>query len=340
MPKSSKRSIKELSKMLKVSGNAVCQTSLEICPDKFIGIKLRRISWEVKGLDSRIASKESFNKFGLVERASVPEKDNRAFEIATKVSEELPNLSGPNVLVGMKTRVESKSFSLGRDCDGGDGRNFGPASGDNEGWSFSFNRPGSLEIGNERESALIQKDQAGSKPIGLFLYAAKRDTSSSGWLPPDALWLSSAASDNSTPSCPSNSKGCRRNNVPENSCARSGRYVSRSKDPSCSQLPKALSLRCALRFSSAVGTKAGAAPYSVGTSAPNVLSCGRPVANVLRNLETRLFLRRPCGKCVLALKDVPPNAAVFPMLGVLPEVSSCPPRLPHLYRPVLVSIKL
>jgi hypothetical protein len=28
------------------------------------------------------------------------------------------------------------------------------------------------------------------------------------------------------------------------------------------------------------------------------------------------------------------------MFGVLPEVSSCPPRLPHLYRPKLVSIKL
>ncbi len=44
MAESSKRPVKELSKMFKVSGNAVCQSPFEICPDKFVGIKLRYVS--------------------------------------------------------------------------------------------------------------------------------------------------------------------------------------------------------------------------------------------------------------------------------------------------------
>ena len=64
--------------MLKVFGNAVGKTSLEVCPNKFIGVEFRRVSREVKGLDSRIASKELPNESGAVDRTSVPEKDNRA----------------------------------------------------------------------------------------------------------------------------------------------------------------------------------------------------------------------------------------------------------------------
>ena len=114
MPKSSQWPVKELPEMLKVSGNAVGQISFEVCPDKFIGIKLRGIPREVKSLDSRIASKESFDELGSVDRASVPEKDDRAFEVPTKVLEELPDLSGSNVFVGIKARVESKTFRLQR----------------------------------------------------------------------------------------------------------------------------------------------------------------------------------------------------------------------------------
>ena len=206
--------------MLKVFGNAVCQTSFEIGPDKFIRVKLRRISREVKGLDSRIASKEFSDKLGPVDRASVPKEKDRTFEVLAKVSEKRTDLPGPNVQVGVKACVESKTFSLGRDRDGGDGRDFGPLTGNNEGWGFSFDRPGSLDVGDERESALIQEDQAGSKPRGLFLYAAKRDASSSQSLLPGVLGPSSAASGSSNPSRPSDSKDCQSSNAPESSCGR------------------------------------------------------------------------------------------------------------------------
>lgn len=314
--------------MLKVSGNAVGQIPFEVGPDKFIGIKLGRISREVKGLDSRIAPKESFDELGPVDRASVPEKNDLAFEVAAKVSEELPDLSGSNVLVGIKARVESETFPLGRDRNGRDGRDFCPPSGDNEGWSFSFNRPGSLKIGDERESALIQEDQAGSKPNGLFLYAAKRDTSSSGWLPLGVLWPSSAASGSSNLSRSSDSTSCRYNNVPGSSCARPGRYASRSKDPSSNRLPRALSPRRAPGSSSADPTEAEVGPYGVWTSSPAVLSSGRLAANAPPNLKTRPLSVLPSGKFGLVSISGRLDAAVFRVFRGCREVSSNPPRLP------------
>ena len=307
--------------MLKVSGNAVCQISFEICPDKFIGIKLRRISWEVKGLDSRIAFKEPLDELGSVERASVPEKDDRAFEVTAKVSEKLPDLFSPDVLVGVKTRVEAKTFSLGRDRDGGDSRDFCPASGDHERRRFSFNRPGSLEIRDKRESALIQEDQAGSKPIGLFLYEAKRDTSNNGWLPPGALWPSSAASGNSSPSRPSDSKDLRCNSALGNFSERLGRSASRSKDPSSNRPPRVLSPRCAPRFSFACPTKVGVVPYAVWTLNPPVLSSGKLGANVLRSLEMRPFSELRRGKGSLVSKAGRPDAVAFRVLRGCHEVS-------------------
>ena len=325
--------------MLKVSGNAVCQISFEICPDKFIGIKLRRISWEVKGLDSRIAFKEPLDELGSVERASVPEKDDRAFEVTAKVSEKLPDLFSPDVLVGVKTRVEAKTFSLGRDRDGGDSRDFCPASGDHERRRFSFNRPGSLEIRDKRESALIQEDQAGSKPNGLFLYEAKRAVYSNESLLPGALWPSSAASGNSSPSRPSDSKDLRCNNSLGNSCARSDRSVSRSKDPSNSQLPRGLSPKCAPRFSFACPTKVGVGPCAAWDLIPRALSSGKLDANALRSLEMRPLPELRPGTDALASKAGWPDADVFPVFGDCHEVSLCPPRLPLYDRLEMVSIE-
>ena len=307
--------------MLKVSGNAVGKTALEVCPDKFIGVKLRRISREVKGLDSRVASKELSDELGAVERAPVPEKNDLSFEVATKVLEKLPNLSRPDVFVGIEARVEPKAFPLGRDRDGGDSRDFGPASGDNEDGSFSFNRPGSLEIGNERESALIQEDQAGSKPIGFFLYEAKRVASSNGWLVPCVLWPASEVSGNSSPSNSSDSTDCRCNSVPGSVFESPVRSVLRSKDPSNSRLPRGLSPRCAPGFSSVFLSEAEAGPYSAEPLSQTAPSSGRLDTNAPPSLTKPLVSALPSDKSGLASEAGRLDAVFFRLFGVCHEVS-------------------
>ena len=329
MPKPSKWSIQELSKVLKVSGNAVGQTSLEVGPDKLVGVKLRRISREVNGVDSRIVSQVLFDELGPVERAPVPEKHDGPSEVATKVPEEVSDLFGPNVLVGIKARVESKPFSLGRDRDGGDRRDLGPASGDHEGWSLSFDRPRSLDVGNKRESAFIQEGQAGSKLSGLFLYAARRGTSSNGYLLRAFPWLFWSGPDNSNPGSSSDSRDSRYSSAPRIVSGSPVRYVSMSKDPSSNRLPKGLSPRRAPGCSFDAPTNAGGDLYSELIAVPSVLSSGRSGASAPRSLTRRSVSGLLNGRYGPVSTNGRPSAAAFLTFGGCREVSSSPPRLPR-----------
>ena len=321
MPEFSKRSVKELSKVLKVFGNAVGDTSFEIGPNKFIGIKFRRISGEVKGFDSRSASKELFDEFGPMKRASVPEKDDPASEVSCKVTEKMSDLFGPNVFVEMETRVESKTFSFRRDGDGREGRDFSPPPCDLKPRSSALERPGSLEVGDKRESAFIQEYQVGSKLIGLFLYEAKRDASSNEFRLPVFPWLFEWAPDNSSPDCPSDTKDLRSSSAPEISCVRSGRCVLKSKRPSNSRLPRALSPRRVSRFSSVALREAEAVPYEALTSSLPVPSSGRRAANAPRSLEKLLLLGLRSGKYGLVSKAGPPDVVFFRVFRGCHEVS-------------------
>ena len=321
MPESSKRPNKEPSKVLKVFRDAVCQSSFEICPDKFIWVKLRRVSRKVKGMDSRIFLKKSMDELCPVERTSIPEENDGAFEVSTKMPEELSDLSSPDVSVNIETRVESKPFSFWRDRDSRDSRYLCPASGNNEGRGFPFDRPGSLDIGNKRESTLIKEGQAGSKPDGLFLYGARRDVSSSGLPLPDVLWLSSEVSDSSSPDCSSDSRDSRYSSVLGNFSGLSGRYVSKSKVLLNNRLPWALSLRCAPEFSSACPTRAKDVLYwglILAHCGPSTCSSG---ASALRSLKKRSVPGPPSDRYGPVSASERPVAAAFPKFGVCHEVS-------------------
>jgi hypothetical protein len=307
--------------MLKVPGSAVCHTSLEVCPDKLVRVKLRGVSREVKGVDSVKSSKEFLDKPCPVNRASVPEKDNRFSEFAAKSLKELPDLPGSDISIGIKAGVKSKTLSLGRDGDCGDSRDFGPASGDDNRGRLSSDRPGSLDVGNKRESALIQEGQAGSKPIGLFLYGARRDTSSSGSILPGALWLSSLEPDNSSPAHPSDSKGCLYNIALESASGSPGRYASRSKDRSYNRLPEALSPRRAPKTSSGCPTKAKDAPYWGLASTHSDPSSDRIDASAPRSLKKNGVPWLPNDRFGLVSTSGSPDDVAFPRFGGCHEVS-------------------
>ena len=310
MPKPRIRSLNELPEMLKVSGNTVGQVSLEVCPDPFIGVKLRRISGEVNGMDSRIFFKESLGKFGFVERAAVPEKEERPSDLTTEVPEKLSDLLAPNVSVGIKAGVEAETLSLGRDRDGGDGRDLCPLSGNNKGWGFSSNRPGFANVGNKRESAFVEEDNTGFKPFGLFLYGARCNASSDRWLFPCVLAPASAASERSSPSCSSDSKGFRCSNALRNSCEPLGRSVSKSKDPLNNRLPEGLSPGCRLRSSSVSRTNAEFVLDAPWASSPPAPSSRRLAASGLRNLWRRSLPWRPNRRYGLVSRDGRPSASV------------------------------
>ncbi len=307
--------------MFSVLGNAVCQSSLEVCPNKFIGVKLGRISRKVKGMNSRVFFKESVDKLCPVKRASVPEENDGAFEVPAKMPEELSDLSSPDVPVDIEARVESKPLSFWGDRDGGDGRYLCPSACDNENRGSSFDRPGSLDVGNKREPALIQEGQAGSKQSGLFLYAAKRDVSSNGSILRVFPWLFWSAPDNSSPKRSSDSKGCRYNNAPESVFGSPARCASKSKDRLDNRLPEDLSPKRVPSPSSDSVTKDKAAPYSESILVPRDLFSGRSGANAPRSLKKRRVLGPPTDKSGPVSTSGRPNAAAFRVFWVCHGVS-------------------
>lgn len=339
IPKSSERSVKELSKMPKIFGDAICNASLEMVPDKFVGVKLRRVSREVKGLDSRIASQDLPNKFGPVERAFVPEKEEFAGKVTSKVLNKLCDLRGSNIFVGVEAGVESETFSFGRDGDGRDGRDFSPASCDGKPRSSALRRPRFLEIRDKRESALVEEDQAGPKPSGLFLYGARRVVSNTGFLFPVFPWLSWSAPDNSSPGRPSDTKGLKGNTSPETSCARLSRFASMSKRLSENRLPGGLLPRYVPKPSSVC--RRGATVFRAGVSALSlsIPPCGRLAANAPESLSRRPLFRLRLRRYGLVSKAGRLGAAGFPTVGVCHEVSLSPPGLPLYDRLELLSIE-
>jgi hypothetical protein len=339
IPKSSKRPVKELSKMPKVFGNAVCDASFEVVPNKFVGVKLRRVSREVKGLDARNPFKDLSDKLGPVERAFVPENEELAGKVTSQVLNKFSDLRGTDVFA-VETGVKSEPFSFGRDADGRDRRDFSPASCNRESRSSALRRPRFLDVRNQRESALVEEDQTGSKPRGLFLYEARRVASSTEFPLPVFPWPSWSAPGNSSPDRPSNTKDLRCNNRLETSCVPPSRSVSESKRLSGNRLPEALSRECVAELFS-VGLR-DAKVFRDGVSALSLssLSCGRPAANAPGSLSMRPVSRPLRDSRSLVSKAGRPCVVAFPIAGVCHEVSLLPPGLPLYDRPELLSIEL
>lgn len=307
--------------MFEVSGGTVGKATLEIGPDEFVGVELGGVSRKIVGVDAGIAFEEFLGELGLVERAAVPEKNDPSREMPRKMSEKLPDLFALKISVGIEARVESEVPPSWRDSDGRDCRDLFPASGNNEDGSLPSLCPGPLNIGDERESALIQEYNVGLEPPGLFLYEAKRDASNIGWLAPSVPWLSSEVSGSSSPKNPSDSTNFRYKAEPGTFCTRSDQYASGSRGLSKSPLPKALLPALSSKLFSVDSTGAVDVPCWAGILSPSARVFGMPDTSAPRNLVRRRSFRPPSGMCSLVLKAGRPDTVVFRMYGDCPEVS-------------------
>ena len=180
-------------------GNTVSRMALKIRPDEFIGIELRRIRWKRIGNDARMVLEESFDSGCPMNHAPVP-KENKPFP---KMPEQKPqkedNFLMTNVTVRMETNIQFNTPPLSRDADSRDSRNFCPMPSAIENRRFPAGRPCSTNIGNQRKTALVEKDKRDATPSGVFLYAATHNASnvlSPSRSVPLPAWL---VSDNSSP---------------------------------------------------------------------------------------------------------------------------------------------
>lgn len=152
-------------------------------------------------MQPRVVGEKSFNRSGLVDRGAVPQEDDGTSQMPKQVFKEAMNLGGRDV-VGMESKVEEHAMPFGRDGQGRDGRQLGPAAGGPKDGRLSFGGPGSADAGDEQEARFIEEDQMGPTSVSVFLYGAIGTVSSEQSRLRPAPEPGFGASDNSTPGQP------------------------------------------------------------------------------------------------------------------------------------------
>ena len=309
--------------MGQVVWNAVGQSSFKLGPDKFIRVKLWGISREGMGMDPAMAAQEAPNGRGSMNRTFVPQHHQRTPKVTQQVPKEMHYLIRSDVFMGMEAKVERHPLSLGRDPQGRDGRDFGPAARRGQDRGVALRCPSAGEGRDKQKSALIQEDQAGSKPFGLFLYGARRSVSNTEWrlrLVPGPF---SRASDSSSPRPPSASKGWRWSSGCQSAGGLPRRFALASTDRWDSQRPKGRKPGWVSAFSFAAGSARKGVQGDAGAVILPVPVCGRLGASAPRKRGRPALAWPRSGSCDQLLVSEWPEAFAFPMFGVFHKVS-CP----------------
>jgi hypothetical protein len=212
-------------------GNTVSRMALKIRPDKFVGIKLRRIRRERISDDAAMVLEESFDSGCPMNHAPVPEK-NKAFpKVPKQKLQKEDNFLMTNVAIRMETDIQLDTPSMGRYADSRDSRNLCPMPGAIKNRRFSAGSPCPTNIRDQRESAFIEKDERDATPSGVFLYAATQNASnvlSPSRCVPLPAWL---ASDNSSPFPGESTRYDWGDRLPQNFSRLPRRFFESSRDP-------------------------------------------------------------------------------------------------------------
>jgi len=167
--------------MLQIFWSQVGQRSFKLIPNEFVRVEFRSISREEVGVNSEMATQEGLNPFGAVSPASIPEENERTSNVPGQGRQELADLKGADIFVGMEPDIQGQALLFGRNRNSGDGRDLRPVSSHAHDRCLSPGRPGSDDVGNQKEAAFIEKYQGSLEPLSLFLYAATLAVSTVEW---------------------------------------------------------------------------------------------------------------------------------------------------------------
>lgn len=118
-------------------------------------------------MDTRVTMQEVLHQLAAMNRASVPEENDRPPQMAEQVLAELDDLFAPEG-AAPELKIEGHSLMLGRERDrleAVDPALFIPHQAVRR---VASRRPGALEGGDEQKAALLQENQVGPKMTGLF----------------------------------------------------------------------------------------------------------------------------------------------------------------------------
>ncbi len=306
-----------------IPGQAIGQVAFEVGPDELIRVELGSIAGEESRMESRVALQPALDDPSPVGPAPVPQEHEGAPEMPEQVSQEAYHLRGANVLLGMEPEVEGHPLPSGRDTEDRDRRDLGPGAGHHQMGRLTPRGPRGPNAGHQEKAALIQEHQMGPKPCGLFLYAARRDASSSGWPARCAPAPVSRAFADSSPRRASASRDWPSHSGVQSGAAGPARCASGSTGRWHSRPPGVRPITGAPAAAFADPTAPRAVPESAGAAIPPFRASGTLGATAPRNSTTR----EPGGRQPGSFR-LPPRAEwreVFASLALLvfPGVS-CP----------------
>jgi hypothetical protein len=135
--------------VLCVFWDAVGQRPFQVIPHQLIGIQLRCIGWQEMDVQPAIPAEEVGDNRGSVGQAPIPQQHDVSVNVPQKVLQELHDLWGTDVLVRMKSTVQSKTPVPGRNGQGRDGRDFGPGARSRQNRCSPSGCPGAGDRGNK-----------------------------------------------------------------------------------------------------------------------------------------------------------------------------------------------
>lgn len=137
-------------------------------PDALIGVELRRVAWEAKEMEPGERTADRTDRVSLVDRAAVPEQQDRSAEMAKQMTQEGADLGVLDVL-RMEAVVEAEATAAGAY---GNPRDHGDPVAllvVVEKRGLSARRPGLAQTRNQEEARFVDEDEVGTQPRGFFL---------------------------------------------------------------------------------------------------------------------------------------------------------------------------
>src|SRR5271166_6421109 len=133
----------------------VSELSLEVVPDLLIGVELRRGGGKALNHEARMVSQDFGDGGSAVNRAAVPQQDDRSAQMVQQQAQEGGDLELGEV-GEVEVAVKPEAMAHGTDADGGDDRELVARVAVHQQRGLAARRPGAAHAGNQKEATFVR----------------------------------------------------------------------------------------------------------------------------------------------------------------------------------------
>lgn len=170
---------------------AVGQVPFPVGPHLLHRIQFGRVTRKPVNMQPRLSGQELLDLCASVDLPTIPNDKDMSLQMPQQVSQKIDYLR-PSDIVSMAPRIQPKSATSRRNRQDANDRYFVAPIAMAQDRGLANRRPCPANVRDQKKPALVEKSQMGTKPFGLFLYAARPASSTGGSFPHHAA----------TPSCP------------------------------------------------------------------------------------------------------------------------------------------